>query len=144
MPAVLFRKRGTTLTPAEQRAAERLAKVKDGVYLMVDWRRVKSPRQMRLYFSVLRKVYDALPERFDAAYPSFDTFRESIQIECGFGTPLHSIEGELIGYAPKSISRAGQDEFNEICHRVFNRIYERWLDEIGSPELRAELDDILG
>lgn len=143
MPRALVRKQRGSLWAAEPNAEEALAKVKDGSCIWIEWKRLKSPKHMALYFSMLKKVHDALPERFDNIYPTVEAFRKSLEVESGFGDPLHTPDGVLIGYAPRSVARIGQDEFDEVFKGVTRLLYQNILPEIGSPELEALVDKML-
>jgi hypothetical protein len=144
LPRMIFIKDGQSLVPGEQRAADALLKVKNKAAVSVSFGRPKSPRMIRLYFAAVNKIYQALPERFDNVYPSQDAFRKSIEIEAGLCDPIHSIDGELIGYAPRSLAKANQDEFNDIFENVFRVISSKILPEINSPELESEINEMLG
>lgn len=141
--AMMFRVHFNSLRPAERLAEDWMHKVKNASYVWVTVKRVKSPKQMALYFAVLHEVYDNLPERFGNLYPQFENFRKSVEIEAGFGEPIHSSDGELIGYAPRSLTAIGQDDFDPIFKAVMDIMYAKFLIEIGSDELTAKVDFML-
>jgi hypothetical protein len=141
--AFMMRVHYNALRPAERLAEDYMRKLKNGAHVWVTFRRVKSPKQMALYFAVLHEVFDNLPERYGNIYASFDVFRKSVEIECGFGEPIHSSDGELIGYAPRSLTSVGQDDFDPIFKAVVDKMYGKFLPEIGSDELTAEVDRML-
>jgi hypothetical protein len=51
-----FLRKGNAFLPADFRAEEQLAKVKDGNEIIISWRRPRSPEHHRRFFALLRKV----------------------------------------------------------------------------------------
>lgn len=132
------------LRPADDAAEKILAKQPIGRDVLVDVSRPRSLPQMRLYWSVLALVWENLPERVQAAFPSVEVFEDYLCIRVGHAHLINSKAGLVP--VPKSVSfaKADQDQFNDVLEKIINLVCGEIIPGLNKRDLMAEVNQRLG
>ncbi len=110
MTAVLYRKRGLTLVPADDEARQDFAKIRDGQPVHVEIKRHRNMALHRRYFAQLRALQQASGE-----WASVDALWFQIAKELGRGHPMVDRQGN-VHWIPQSRSCAAMagDDFEAL------------------------------
>lgn len=135
-----------SLLPTDQKGAALLARIKQNEIVTVEVRRPRSLKHLRLFWALMDKVWENLPERLGNVYPSQDNLVDAFKIATGHFEPLVNLDGEVIGQKPKSIAfhSMGQDKFNEFFETVITLVIAHFLPGVTKDELRQEIEEMLG
>lgn len=144
MPYIM-RKHFNSLRPAERAAEDALARMKNGAFVWVTAKRIRSVKHHRLFFAVLNLVHENLPERFGNVFPRPENLLDAIKLTLGYHKPLIDINGEIVGQTLDSIdfARMGQDEWTIFFDRAMELITGHFLPEVGKDELIGEVEKLL-
>jgi hypothetical protein len=139
LPLLMYR-RGATLHPADDLAAEDVRKLKADKPILVECRHPRSLQHHRLFFAMLRKVAQSTPTPL-----SEHALLSWIKVETGHVDVLPLGFGQTY-MAPASIAfdKMDQAEFREFFDRAVQLICERVvpsLDSHAAAELLAMLDE---
>lgn len=139
-----FKKSGT-LRPCTSEDKEKIGKMPVGEPFMISYVKVRNPYHHRKYFAFVRKVYDNLPERFDANWPDPESFRRACQMYAGYFVETVSLKGERI-LMPKSIKfeELDETEFSELHSKVKNFIGQHILPDIDPDIVEKEIEPFYG
>jgi hypothetical protein len=145
MTGIFMQRHFGSLRPAEPRAEEILSKIKNGAFVRVEIKRVRSVQHMRLFFAIMNLVHENLPERYANVYPKMENMLDAVKIALGHFEPIISLQGEVVGQKPSSISfeRLGQDEWNDFFNRSMDLLLNHFLPEVGKDALIAEVTHML-
>lgn len=132
------------LRPADDAAEKILSKQPIGRDMLVDVSRPRSLPQMRLYWSLLHLVWENLPERVQAAFPSVEVFEDYLCIRVGHAHLINSKAGLVP--VPKSVSfaKADQDEFNAVLEKILALVCGEIIPGLNREDLMAEVNNRLG
>lgn len=125
-------KRGDVWVPVGTHAQEYTAKFKDGEEVLFKRQKAKSPKEMRWYFAMLRKVIDNT-ERFT----NTEELREALLIGTGNYTWHRDMYGRL-REVPDSMADMDEDQFREHKKEAL-KLIETELG-IDATELMREVD----
>ena len=133
MSAVLYRKVGLTLIPADSDAREQFAKVKDGQPVHVEIKRHRNMVAHRRYFAELRDLVQAT-----GAWPSEDALWFQIALELKRGHPYLDRYGNT-HWVPQSRACAAMagDDFDALTHETDALIREWGYDMNAMRTARA-------
>ncbi len=138
MPSHAFRKRDGRLEPADDRAKETLARVKDGDYVLVEVRRLRNPKFHRLFFAMLQLIYEN-----QSRYRSVEQMLDAIKIYVGHYRTIRWRDGKE-AYAPKSIAWSKFDEtsFSVFYERVVDVVVTEIIPNVKREDLARQLREI--
>lgn len=125
MPDVYFARTIGGLAPVDDAAREAMAHYGNGEVLRVKLYRDRNPRHHRLFFGLLKLVFDN-QER----YLSQEALRFAITIQAGYVDEIR-LSGDRVALKPKSISFGSMDQLE------FSKFYTAALEAIKAllPEL---------
>tara|TARA_Y100000310_G_scaffold83131_1_gene79809 strand:+ start:3014 stop:3448 length:435 start_codon:yes stop_codon:yes gene_type:complete len=131
-----------TLRPADAEAEEALASIPNNTMVRVKVTRPRSVPHHRLFFGLLKKVYEQ--SAASEQYPSLDTFRHVVAIGAGHFDWTALPNGERIPI-PRSIAfhKMDQAAFNAFFDAAVNCIVNK-LHLVDEADLRREFDEMLG
>jgi hypothetical protein len=108
-----------------------------GDIIEVEARRPRSQQFHRLYFGLLSMVYEN-SEWCEERWPTFERFREAIQMQAGCFREMKSVKGTTL-YVPASVAfhKMDSDEFGKLFDRVVNIVleYVPEFDGVGPDDL---------
>lgn len=140
---------GGALAPADQEAADYIARLKLGAVVKVKATRMRNPRFHRKFFAMLDVGFDAWepPEKEFRGLPvekNKERFRKDCIIAAGFYDQVANIKGEVRAEA-KSISfgSMSDDEFEQVYSAVANVILSRILTRYTRTDLDNVVEQIL-
>ena len=143
----LFQKRAGGLGGADDAAVKILARIPPGTNVWADVtvpRDQRSVQMHRLYFALLGKVFENLPERWAAEIPSVDVLRLRLAYTIGWTEVIQTGAGPR--EVPKSIAfdKLGQAEFyDKVWTPTVKVVTETLIPGIAVKELEREIDDML-
>ena len=120
------------LFPVSQEGMEKLGRMKDGRRVIVTVETPRSPDQHRMFFAVLKIVYDNQEQ-----FASIDELRRATMVEIG-ETVLESRLDGTRQIMPKSLKYASmkQEDFN----RVFDASLDAWAKFLGVDPLSLKTE----
>jgi|DEB0MinimDraft_4_1074332.scaffolds.fasta_scaffold53804_2 hypothetical protein len=131
------------LVPACYEAEQLLEKTKAGTDLDYSLNKGRSPRQLRLYFSLLGKCVEATD---GFPYPTTEAAHDAIKMALGYVNRVWDLKAARYVLTPKSVAmhQMPQDEFQIFFDRAQKLVFEQWLQcrEVGEAQL-AELNAML-
>jgi len=145
MAKVILMKRGASLVPTDEESADALAKIKDGKQVSVEIKRSRNPQMHRLYFALVRLVFDNLPDDMAERYPTKDQLHSAMKVSAGIYTPFKLADGRE-GFIPGSISFEKMDQaaFEAFWSKVCDAVAKYFLPGVTSKELRDEVERMIG
>jgi len=131
-----------SLHPADENAEELLQRIKKGEVLEVELRRPRNIQHHRLFFALMKIVWDNSPHD---EYPTVDSLIVRMKIDTGHRDEM-VFEGGILAYIPRSISFAAMDqaEFDQFFERCCDWVAEHVLPGVTSQELRDEIEPMIG
>lgn len=135
----LFRKTLSGLSPRNDQAAEALAKVKLGADVVIEWRKPRNLKWMRLYWCIVELIAENLPGEHDT-----ENVSDLIKIRMGHVTRIGTKSGVI--EVPKSISFAkmNQSEWEEFYARFERCVCGEIIPGLASEDLRAAVLERMG
>jgi hypothetical protein len=139
------------LFPADDTEAEKLAKLKKGVFVKCKVSTMRNPHFHRKYFALLNFAFDQWePENKDqqrwnlTPQKNFDQFRKDMAILAGFYDYVCRVKGEST-IAAKSISfgSMSQEDFEKLYSKTVDIILERFLNNYTAQELDRVVNELL-
>ena len=131
------------LAPACYEAGKLLEKTKAGTDLDFTLNKGRSPRQLRLYWSLLGKCVEATD---GFPYPTTEAAHDAIKMALGYVNRVWDLKAARYVLTPKSVAmhQMPQDEFQIFFDRAQRLVFEQWLGsrEVGEAQL-AELNAML-
>lgn len=148
MEILLTKVPGGGLVACDEASADFLHKIKSGVVLRADVKRMRNARFHRKFHAMVRFCYDQWEPGDDAEWrgvkveKSYDRFYKDAIIMAGYYEPVFNIKGELRMEA-KSISFANmdEDEFEGLYGAVLDKLIEIVLKHKGYN--RQRVNDIV-
>jgi hypothetical protein len=140
MTKVVMRRAGRALVPAEDEAAEMIAKMPEGKDVVVEVRQARNPKQHRLYWALMGLLADNvewIPHK-DAASTLVKIATHEVDMIIDGRT------GEIT-YVPRSINWESMDgaRFGRFLDRVLYVICSRWLVGNDVEELRQRVYEMI-
>jgi NAD-dependent DNA ligase len=145
MAKVILMKRGKTLVASDDESADALAKIKEGKQVTAEIKRSRNPQMHRLYFALVRLVFDNLPEEMAKRYPTQDQLHNAMKVSAGIYTPFTLADGRE-GLIPGSISFEKMDQaaFEAFWAKVCDAVEKYFLPGVTSKELRDTVEGMIG
>lgn len=139
MTQLLFRKHLGSLRPADQDATDELAKLKHGQEVRVEIKRMRNPRQHRIYWALISLIFD-----HQSRYATRDQLHQAIKVAVGYYDEIEGKHGRIA--IPKSISFGNmpQAAFEEFFDAVVRLVVTKILPGTTDTELRNELEVMIG
>lgn len=129
MMKILLRRSGRALLPCTGHDYDIISKIPEDIDIICEVSIKRNVRYHRLFFAVMRTVFDNIPERIAQEYhiSSVDTLVDRIKIDLGEFT-TEDIGGEKV-LQLKSISFAKMDqsEFESFFNRAIDIISKKYL-----------------
>lgn len=142
---VVTKTAGGALAPADQQAADYIAKLKLGEVVKVKATRMRNPGHHRKYFALLNLAFDSWEPvgkeyRGEPVQKNFEQFRNDVTVLSGYYESAITLRGE-VRLSAKSISfgSMGQDEFEQLYSATVDVILARILTQYT----RADLDQVI-
>lgn len=134
-PLPIWQRRNGGLFPANDLAEAALASVKDEC--IAEPRTVRSLRQLRLYWGLMRLLAD------NSIFPSLESASDATKIAAGHTEMRFFPDTGEVVFVPRSINfgSLSQPEFNEVFQQALAVICERWIP--NRDDLLAQLEDML-
>lgn len=134
----VFSKVGDYLIPADERARDLVASLRQGQGVSLAAKRVRNVGYHRRFFALLRLAFDywepgeALTHSGAPVRKDFERFREDVLILAGQYRASFGLDGS-VRLDARSISFAsmGEDEFRQVYRAVFDVLWDRVLSTSG-------------
>ena len=136
----VFRRFGKSLMPADEQAAEWLAKVPNGDCVMLEGRRPRNIGHHRKLFALLRIVV-ANQEHFK----SEEHLLDALKVMTGHVKEYSSLNGDVRYVVPKSISfeSMGQEEFSLLYDKMVDVIIAKIVPGLNKFDLEKEVQSLI-
>ena len=137
---VLLTRSISGLKAADHFAAEELSKIKPGQEVRCEIRRVRNPKQLRLYWALI----DACWQHQDR-YAAKQDLSDVIKVAVGHSDQVVTKSGEVVA-RPKSIAFGNmpQDAWEDFFSRVIEFVCQRIIPGTNNEDLRAHLEEMVG
>lgn len=138
-------KHNGALKPATKEDSEKYNKLSNGKPIMIERKRIRNPKLHKKYFAFIGKVWENLPEKFDAHWPTKRSFRKAMEMYAGHFEETVSLKGERM-LQPKSIAYGELDDiaFGELYKGVKEVIGKHILPELDMEVVEAEIAGFYG
>lgn len=128
------------LKPVGDRDRELLGKLKLGAEVVVEIKRPRNLKQLKLYWSLIHLIF---PQQ--SRYPTEEDLSDAIKCAVGHceETPLKS--GKIM-VRPKSISfsKTDQSQWEAFFNAVIQLVITKIIPGVNEADLRRELEDMTG
>lgn len=138
MPEIACRRRGSTLVPVDEIAADELRlAAKDGADVMVEVRSRRNPKQHRLAWALAEKVAQSCDHLRDR-----DEAMDALKIAARHVEWRTDLRTGEVHPVPKSIAFASctQAQFSRLLNRFLHIVVTDVLPGIAESDLRAEIE----
>ena len=137
---VLLTRSISGLKAADLHAAEALAKIKPGQEVRCEIRRVRNPKQLRLYWALIDACW-----QHQARYASKQDLSDVIKVAVGHADEVVTKSGKVVA-RPKSIAFGNmpQDAWEDFFGRVIEFVCQRIIPGTNDEDLRAHLEELVG
>lgn len=144
MKLFMQRQKGV-LVPTDEAGMRVMAKIKQGAIVTVEVRQSRNIQHHRLYWALVHKVHENLPEDRARLYPTPGTLHEAIKVSVGLRTEFTMANGQVV-FIPGSIAfeKFDQLQFSEFYDRVCTAIAKYFIPGIDEESLRAEVLEMIG
>lgn len=146
---VLMKAAGGVLVPADQQAADYIAKLKMGTAVTATVRRQRNPKFHRKFFALLNFAFDAWEPagntyKGQQVGKNFDQFRNDVVVLAGHYEMAVTLKGDT-RLTAKSISfgSMGEDEFEELYGSTINVVLQRILTNYTREDLDHVINQLL-
>lgn len=149
---VLTKTPAGALAPADDYTAEQMGKLRSGILLRGEFRKVRNPRFHRKGFALFKFAFDLwdapqLEYKGQPVAKEFNRFRKDLTILSGHYEAVTTLRGE-VRLEAKSLAfgNMGEDEFEAVFKSILSVVWERILRSKGyeSPEkVEAIIDELL-
>jgi len=135
----LFRKRMSALYPADEMAEEQLSRIKQDEEVRVEIKRVRNPKQLRLWWALCGVLADYADWCSDR-----ETASDWLKLSIGHAEYHESPDGKT-WCRPKSIAfgNCPQDQFDQILNDAINVIVSKIIPGTSNDALRNELEAMI-
>ena len=139
MTQILLRAHLGKLVPVDDQALTYIRKLKDTETVRADVRRVRNPKQHRLWWALVTLIHGQQDE-----WPTIESLSKAILCAAGHGKVIKSKSG-IQTLEAKSIAfgNLDQDQFDAILEKSIRVICERILPGVKSDDLRAEVLEMI-
>ena len=136
---ISMRRNGCVLVPADDFAAEELARLPTGKDVLIKARMARNPRHLRLAWALAQKLSEAtdfLPDR--------ETAMEYLKIKSRHVRLVHDPRTGQLHILPKSINFASLDQiaFSRIFDRMVYVVCSEIMPGLSESDLRREIDEM--
>lgn len=118
---IVFQKINGSAHPVDETSQERFGKISNKAEFIVDVRMSRNPQFHRKVMSLIRLVWENLPESY--VFPDIESLLDEIKLKAGYYKTHTTTKQETL-YFPKSIS------FEEMDEHDFREFFDRALDVI--------------
>ena len=134
---IFLTRSGDTLKPLSEMDMEKLARIKDGQIIEVDYKKPRNPLFHNKFMSMVRIVYDNQEQ-----YETIEEVLDVIKVGCGHCNTMEWHGGEI--KIPKSISFGKMDEmtFADFYDRAVTFALSRFLPTVSKHELEEYVSQI--
>lgn len=124
--------------PCTERDEELLKDIRTGVSAVMTFKKMRNPNQHRLYWGILKTVFDNLPEEFDGRYLNIEAFHAEIKFLCGVTEVMETITGErIVKVGSIAFGNMSQDDFKAFLDRALDEIRKYFLPNVDEvPEVQ--------
>ena len=126
MKVLLTKNQYGCLAPGDSEATEVLSGIAQGEIVSCEIRRPRNIKFHRMFFALLGKAHENLPEDLASLYPTVERFLMAIKCELGYFDMLQTPSGMLYPIT-RSINFASMDE--DEFHKFYREVL-RYLCEI--------------
>lgn len=139
MESALFIRRFNSLVPTDEEAQAVLGKVKMGESVTVEIKRARNPRQHRLYWALIGKLFE-----HQDTYTTQKQYSNAIKCAVGWCDTTELTNGKLM-MVPKSISFANmpQSDFEPFFEKVLDLVTTKIWPNLAKEELRQEIEQMI-
>lgn len=145
MTAVFMRRTLRGLEPVDEDGTDSLRRIKVGSDVLVEVRRPRNIRALRLYWGLVTLVWQNLPEDKAEAYPSKETLSDALKVCVGHCETIQLPNGTVFR-RPKSVgfSAVEEGEFQEFLDRCIGIVVRHFLPGVRDTDLRREIEEMCG
>ena len=151
---IVMKSPGGALVPADDEAAEFIAKMKTGQGVTGAFRKLRNVRFHRKVFNLFKLAFDAWEGHGEVEYggvmvlKNFDRFRKDLTVLSGFYNATYTFRGD-VRLEPKSLSFGAmcEEEFGRVYRAILNVIWGRVMQRKGfksQEEVDAMVEKLLG
>ncbi len=128
-----------TLWPASEAAVALAAKFKNGQSVRADIKRMRSPRQLRMWWGMIGLIHE-----HQDTYATREDLSDAFKIWLGHCTEMRLKDGRAAVRA-KSIAFGNmkQDSFNELMDAAIKLVCERIMPNTDDGDFRRQLESII-
>jgi len=133
------------LYPATERDEEQLGKIPQGDYLTMTFKKMRNPKQHRLYWGLLKTVYDNLPHEFDGRYMNIDAFHREVKYLAGAVETFQPLDGaHIVSVKSIAFGQMPQEEFEDFFRRALDVIASYFMPDVHElPEAAKWIDEVV-
>lgn len=141
MSKILLTRTLSGLCPADDYARTKLAKVKLGATVAVEYRQPRNGPMHRRFWALCQMIHDNCE-----GYGSAEQVSDHLKILSGHCTPIASKTTGEVYLLPKSISFANMDqgEFEDFWGRAVKAVCEHLLPGVSEAEVENEILKLVG
>jgi hypothetical protein len=122
-PQAIWKRRGRSILPANDEAEAIMRSIKDGTECIGAFQTIRSTRQLRLYWGLMRLLVD------NGIFPSLESASDATKIGAGHTDMRVMPDTGEVAFVPRHINfgSLSQAEFNEVFQQALAVICERWI-----------------
>ena len=137
-------KRGKNLVAVDDDGRDIMRKLSFHKPIMVDVKQKRSVHQHRLYWGLIRKVHDNLPERLDSMWPRPENLSKAILERLGYTDEIYGLDGKVFKQV-QSIAFDNMDhtEFSEFMDQAIQLITTVIIPGLNAHDLHEEVLDMV-
>lgn len=134
-----------TLRPVDPAAEEICGRLRQGDILRVKTAKPRNPRFHALFWALMTKLHENLPDDKRARYPTVELLASWFKVATGHADSF-ILEGKGTVYVPRSISFAKCDdvEFGQFFERCADLIAQHFIPGVTASQWRTEVASMIG
>lgn len=133
------------LWPATDRDEDQLAKIPQGDYLSMTFKKMRNPKQHRLYWGLIKTVYENLPHEFDGRYLNIDAFHREVKYLSGAVDTIEAIDGTtVVSIRSIAFGEMSENDFVDFFAKAIEVIAAYFMPEVSTlPDAAKWIDEVV-
>jgi hypothetical protein len=137
-------RQGSTLKIVDDEGREAIRSLRVNTPVMIEVKQSRSVRQHRLWWGMVRKVHDNLPEKLDAMWPRPENLSKAILERLGYVDELKGLDGKIYRQVQSiSFDKMDSMEFNSVMEAAIGLVIEVIIPGIDRDGLMDEILEMI-
>jgi len=137
-------RQGSNLKVVDDEGRDVIRSLRINTPVMIEVKQNRSVRQHRLWWGMIRKVHDNLPEKLDTMWPRPENLSKAILERLGYVDELIGLDGKIYRQVQSiSFDKMDSADFNDVIESAIQLVIEVIIPGIDREGLMDEILDMV-